>query len=293
MKGSLMEKAHTVRFPVVSGLFYPDRKEELERSIEGYLARVSSESLFNAIAEQTGMKDVPPVAAISPHAGYIFSGSVQAYSYFLVRSFSFDTAIVIGPSHQTQFEGISVNLDTAYETPLGRIKVNLEFAEKLISRSDSITHHEDAHLSEHSIEVQLPFLQRCVPGARIVSVLLGVQSFDNACCLSDALAAVMEEMPGRYITVVSTDLSHYHSHVDAAVMDGVLIDDLQSMDAQLLGRHIAEGRSEACGFGGILTGIFLSRIKGSGKCAILQYRDSGEVSGDRRKVVGYLSAVLY
>jgi len=288
-----MDKAHTVRFPVVNGLFYPDRREELEHSIDGYLARVSSESLFGAIAEQTGMKDVTPVVVISPHAGYIFSGSVQAYSYSVIRSFSFDTAIVIGPSHQTPFDGISVNLDTAYETPLGKLEVNLEFAEKLIARSECITHHEDAHLSEHSIEVQLPFLQRCAPGIKIVPVLFGVQSLDNSRILSDALAAVTEEMPGSYITIVSTDLSHYHSHVDATALDGVLIDDLQSMDAEELSRHITEGKTEACGFGGILTGIFLSRTKAEGKCAILQYRDSGEVSGDRRNVVGYLSAALY
>ncbi len=288
-----MEKAQTVRFPVVNGLFYPDRNEELEQSIEGYLDRVNSESLFKAITEQTGMKDVPPVAVISPHAGYIFSGSVQAYTYFLLRSFSFNTAIVIGPSHQTPFEGISVNLDTAYETPLGKLEVNLEFAEKLIAQNERVTHSEDVHLSEHSIEVQLPFLQKCAPGVRIVPVLFGVQSLDNAHILSGALAAVTEEMPGSYVTIVSTDLSHYHSHVDAQALDGVLIDDLRSMDADLLSRHITEGKSEACGFGGILTGILLSQAKGAGKCAILQYRDSGEVSGDRRNVVGYLSAALY
>jgi len=288
-----MEKAHTVRFPVVNGLFYPDSKAELEQSIEGYLDRVNVESLFELITEQTGMQDIVPIAVVSPHAGYIFSGSVQAYSYSILRSFSFDTVIVIGPSHQTPFDGISVNLDVAYETPLGKLEVNLDFAEKLIAQNECITHHEDAHLNEHSIEVQLPFLQICVPGARIVPVLLGTQSIDNSCILSDALIAIIKKMPGSYITVVSTDLSHYHSHVDAAAMDGVIIEDLRSMDPERLSRHIAEGKSEACGFGGILTGILLSQARGAGKCAILQYRDSGEVSGDRRNVVGYLSAALY
>jgi len=291
-----MKKEHTLRHPIVNGLFYPDSKDQLQNSIKGYLEKIDRKSLLQSISDQTGFEkpsETVPLVLISPHAGYIFSGAVQAYTYLLLGYFDTDTVIIIGPAHQTRFSGISVNLDDAYKTPLGTVEVDLEFAYKLTACSDAILQQLDAHLNEHSVEVQIPFIQQTVPGARIVPILFGDQNLENALMLKNALVSVMNDLHRKYCIVVSTDLSHYHSHVDASRLDKVLIDDVRNLDTDAFSLHIQEGKSEACGFGGILTGMLLVNEIGEGKSAILHYMDSGEVSGDRRNVVGYVSAVLY
>ena len=290
-----MAEEYTLRHPVVSGLFYPDGEEQLRSSVEGYLSRVDRSALAEEVGKQTGLDPAaqPPLAVIAPHAGYIYSGGVQAFSYALLDRFTFDTVVVMGPAHQTPFRGVSVNLDNAYKTPLGAVEVDLEAARKLLEHDGALQRHEDAHLGEHSVEVQLPFLQTVLPGARIVPVLFGEQSRDTAGKLAGALSRLMEELPRRYLCVASSDLSHYHSHVDASAMDRVLIDDVRALDLDSFFEHIQSGKAEACGFGPILTGMMLAAGRGSAKAAVLRYSDSGEVSGNRRNVVGYLSALLY
>jgi hypothetical protein len=291
-----MAEESTLRHPVVSGLFYPEGAQELEQTVDGYVAKADRASLYKTIREQTGIPDpetLTPIALVAPHAGYIFSGAVQACSYSLLSGREIDTVVIVGPAHQVSFKGISVNLDGAFKTPLGLVDVDLDFAKGLISYNKHICDNEESHLTEHSIEVQLPFVQRVVPKAKIVAVLIGDQRWETSLLLKDALLSVMNARPGRYVLVVSTDLSHYHAHVEAAELDKVLMNDLRKMSAESFFSDIQAGNAEACGFGGIITGMLLARERGKGKAAILSYRDSGEVSGDRRRVVGYLSASLY
>ena len=141
--------------------------------------------------------------------------------------------------------------------------------------------------------MQTPFVQVVLPKAKIVPILFGDQNKQNALLLKDALLSVIEKTDRKTVVVASTDLSHYHSHVDAEALDNVLIEHVRSMDPDGLYVEIQAGRTEACGFGGVLTCMFMSQERGMGKAAILSHTDSGEVSGDRRKVVGYLAAALY
>jgi AmmeMemoRadiSam system protein B len=291
-----MEREYTLRHPVVSGLFYPDSEQDLAQTVEGYLEKVDRGSLARSIEEQTGIPEplnLAPLVIVAPHAGYIFSGTVQAHSYSLLQGRDLDTAVVVGPAHQVSFKGLSVNLDNAFKTPLGNAEVDIEFAKELTSFDSHIAQNEESHLSEHAIEVQLPFIQKVLPNARIVPILIGDQRWESAVLLKDAVANAVKKLGRRCVLIASTDLSHYHSHVEAVELDDVLINDLKKMDAESLFSNIQSGNSEACGFGGIITGILLSRELGRGKSAVLSYRDSGEVSGDRRRVVGYLSAVMY
>jgi AmmeMemoRadiSam system protein B len=285
-----------LRHPIVSGLFYPDRKDELKGDVNNYLQKINRDHLESAIEEQTGFKhpvNEKPLVLIAPHAGFIFSGILQAYSYILLEPFEIDRVIIIGPSHQASFKGISINLDHAFQTPLGEIRVDLEFSSKLIQFDKSFQHHEDAHLGEHSIEVQLPFIQLIQPDAKIVPILFGEQSWDNSIILKNALVSLLKDGKKNYVIITSTDLSHYHSHIDAQGMDNKIIDDVRHLDPDSFYTHVHDGKAEACGWGGILTGLLMVKEIGKGKSAILRYMDSGEVSGDRRKVVGYLSAALY
>jgi AmmeMemoRadiSam system protein B len=291
-----MEREYTLRHPVVSGLFYPDSEQELAQTVAGYIGKVDGGSLARVIVEQTGISEplsLTPIALVAPHAGYIFSGMVQAHSYSLLQDRDIDTVVVVGPAHQVSFKGLSVNLDNAFKTPLGNAEVDLEFAKELTSFDTHISQNEESHLAEHAIEVQLPFVQKVLPNARIVPILIGDQRWESAVLLKDAVASAVKKLGRRCVLIASTDLSHYHSHVEAVELDTVLINDLKKMNAESLFSNIQSGNSEACGFGGIVTGILLSRELGRGKSAVLSYRDSGEVSGDRRRVVGYLSAVMY
>jgi MEMO1 family protein len=291
-----MEQEYTMRYPVVSGLFYPDSEQDLAQTVEGYLGKVDRGSLARSIEEQTGAADslsLTPIALVAPHAGYIFSGMVQAHSYKLLQGRGIDTAVVVGPAHQVNFRGLSVNLDNAFKTPLGNAEVDLEFAKELTAFDKHISQNEESHLAEHAIEVQLPFIQKTLPKARIVPILIGDQRWETAVLLKDAIVSAVKKLGRRCVLIASTDLSHYHSHVEAVELDTVIINDLKKMNAESLFSNIQSGNTEACGFGGVVTGILLSRELGRGISAVLSYSDSGEVSGDRRRVVGYLSAVMY
>jgi AmmeMemoRadiSam system protein B len=291
-----MKKEYRLRHPVVSGLFYPDRGEELKKEIEIYLEKVDRSELLHTVAEQTGFDDpesVQPLAAIAPHAGYIFSGSVQARSYVLLRNRGIETVVIVGPAHQTAFKGVSISKDDAYGTPLGDIEVDREFADSIIEGGEQFRHFEDAHLGEHAVEVQLPFIQHTLPGAKIVPVLIAEQTMENALDLKNAVVSAEKKTGRQSFIVASSDLSHYHSHVDAQTLDHTVIEAVRAVDPDALSAAVQEGKAEACGIGALLTVLLLSRQEGKGKSAILMYTDSGEVSGDRRKVVGYLSAILY
>jgi AmmeMemoRadiSam system protein B len=291
-----MKKEYRLRHPVVSGLFYPDRGEELGKEVENYLEKVDRAELLRTVAEQTGFDDpesVQPMAVIAPHAGYMFSGSVQARSYSLLRHGGIETVVIVGPAHQTAFEGVSISKDDAYGTPLGEIEVDRDFVNRIVECGDRFKHFEDAHLGEHAVEVQLPFVQCILPGAKIVPVLVAEQTMENALGLKDAIVAAGKKTGRRTLVVASTDLSHYHSHVDAQTLDHAVIEAVRKVDPDALLASAQEGKAEACGIGALLTALLLSRDEGMRKSAVLMYTDSGEVSGDRRKVVGYLSAILY
>jgi len=290
-----MKREKTLRHPVVSGLFYPDEKDDLENMVEGYLRKVDVAALGKSIAE-AGVDDPgqrPPVAVIAPHAGYIFSGAVQAHAYALLRGFKFDTAVIIGTAHQAAFPGISVNLDSAYRTPLGEVEVDLDISTMLVDSDGRIDFYQEAHLGEHAVEVQLPFIQVAMPGTRIIPLLFGEQTLDGAILLKKALLRIGKKTGGKIIYIVSTDLSHYHSRIEATALDGRFREELRRMDTESLLTCIQAGECEACGFAGVLTAMLIAGETGLGKSAVLDYRDSGEVSGDRRRVVGYLAAALY
>jgi len=290
-----MSQNKTKRVPIVSGLFYPSNPEELSSIISKYLDDVNKNEIQNKIREQTSLniEELKPMVIIAPHAGYMFSGKIQAYSYKVIEDNKYDSVIIIGIAHQRQFKGISVNIDSEYETPLGTVKVNYEFANELKSFDKKIITVEEAHLQEHSVEVQLPYIQKLFPSSKIVPILFGDQHYEYSELLYNALYNTINKLPGNYLFIVTTDLSHYHNYLDAKNLDETFINDLKSMDEERLYNHVKEKKCEACCYAGVITGMMISKNMGKGKVTILEYADSGKITGDRRKVVGYLSAVLF
>ena len=269
------------RDPVLAGKWYPARPEELRERVSGYLSK--------AAKGETPEGEIRGI--IVPHAGYDYSGHVAAYAYRAVQGGSFQRVILIGPSHYWRFRGVSIDFHPAYKTPLGTLPVDLEFGRRLIKENPSISFVPQAHEQEHSLEIQIPFLQVALGEARIVPLVMGEQ--DIATC--ERLAGTLIRQIGadrKTLIVASTDLSHFHSDARARALDGEFRRHCENFDPRGLARSLAEGSSEACGGGPALTALLACRGLGADRVTSLRYANSGDVSGDRKQVVGYLAAAI-
>ncbi len=268
-----------IRKPAVAGTFYPGSKSSLFQMIENFLSNVK---------KKNDLKNIKII--ISPHAGYIYSGQVAAYGYKQIEGESFENIFIFAPSHRAHFSGISLFDGEGYETPLGIVKINKDLVKNLIEKSKFINFHKEAHIYEHSLEVQLPFLQVVVKNDfKIVPALVGTQNINE---IVEVAKKINEFIGNKDLIVVSTDLSHYYDSNTAYKLDSVAIEDIKNLDVEKFYKDIAEGKAEACGFGPILIGLIISKLRGWNHCEILKYADSGDVSGDKSQVVGYLSAVI-
>lgn len=270
-----------IRKAVVSGTFYPDNLKRLRADIERYL----KEAVFDPIHGDI-------VGVISPHAGYVYSGPVAAYGYKAISGKVYDTVVVIAPSHRKYFEGAAVMEKGGYRTPLGVVGVDEGFAGEMIKRTDIVHGDMDAHSGEHSLEVQVPFLQSVLGDFRLVPVIMGSQDPRSCERLASAIHGVIAGAGGRVLVVGSTDLSHYHPRDMAAKLDGVAVRRLGDFDYQGLISDLNENRCEACGSGPMITTMMIAKSMGATRSLVMKYADSGDVSGDRSAVVGYVSGIF-
>jgi AmmeMemoRadiSam system protein B len=269
-----------VRKAAVAGTWYPGRAEGIEAEVDGYLGEARPEA--------------PPgrlVALVSPHAGLKYSGPVAAHGYSLLRGLSDLTVILVGPSHHVSFDGIGLYPRGAFETPLGVVPVDEGLAAALIAAEGMIRDLPGPHTDEHSLEMQLPFLQRLVSELRILPALMGTQSREEV----DSLAAALVRVLGgrRVLIVASSDLSHYHSAPVANRLDALVVGDVERFDAEALMARIERDHGHACGGGPMVAVMKAARGLGANRAAVLKYGDSGDVGErDKGRVVGYLSAAF-
>ncbi len=269
-----------VRESVIAGTWYADSPAELRSAIHAFLQKVP---------EQRPLGE--PLALISPHAGYAYSGQVAAYAYKLLREYQFATVVIIAPSHHAAFRGVSVYDRGGYRTPLGIVPLDHTLIEQLRTRDNTIRCVPQAHAREHSLEIQLPFLQTLMPGFKLVPLVMGDQSYATCQRLADTLAQCLR---GKSVLIVaSSDLSHYHSYGEAKELDQVIIDHINKFDPQGLSYDLASKRCEACGGGPMVTALLAARKLGGDRTEVLHYANSGDVTGDRSRVVGYLAAAVY
>ncbi len=271
----------TVRAAAVAGSWYPGSASAIEREVDRYL-------------EQAGEIPVPGrlVALVAPHAGLRYSGPVAAYAYALLRGRTAATVVLVGPSHRAAFDGVALQAEGAWETPLGRALVDEAVARAVLSCGREFVFDDaDVHAQEHSLEMQMPFLQRVVPGLRIVPLLMGSQSPEEVSGLADALAAALA---GRDVVLVaSSDLSHYQPAPVANRLDAVVVEQVAHFDDGGLLARLEGHRNVACGGGPIVAVMRASRALGADTATVLRYADSGDVpGGDKSQVVGYLAAAL-
>jgi AmmeMemoRadiSam system protein B len=265
-----------VRRPAVAGTWYPGTAQELASTIDGHLAVVDDDVKGDL------------VALIAPHAGLMYSGPVAAHAYRLLSERAFDTAVRVGPSHFVAFDGVAIVPSGGFDTPFGVAWIDADCASALMAASPAIHDRPSAHTREHSLEMQLPFLQRLAPGAGIVPLLMGHQTPKTARLLGDALAAALRGR--RALLVASTDLSHSHDASTAAALDGVVVDCVSHFDADRL-QHALRLSEHACG-GGPTVAVMAPRRCWCARRDCSRSRDSGDVSGDKSSVVGYMAAAL-
>ena len=275
-----------VRPSAVAGSWYPATGARLSEEVDAHLAA--------AVLDEVGGC---PRAIIAPHAGLLYSGPVAAYAYALVRQCSYSAVVLVGPSHFVGFQGVSIWPRGEWGTPLGAVKVADDLAHALAAESPAIIEHPAAHGREHSLEMQLPFVARLLPGVPIVPLVMGHQQRATAMALGDALARAITSYqarnPGDILLVASSDLSHYEDAVTAARLDGFVMRYVEALDADGLMDAIEREPRHACGGGPMVSVLRAAALLGGTRARALRYADSGDVSGDKSSVVGYLAAAIW
>ncbi len=269
-----------IRSPAVAGMFYENSPDVLRNNIVKLLDKAHVPASVQAVC-----------GIVAPHAGYIYSGQTAAHAYKILKGKKYDCIVAIGPSHREYFDGISVYPGDAYRTPLGEVPVNCEIRSELINSNKSIFSADEGHRMEHSVEVQLPFLQFLFKDLSFVPVIMGDQRRELCYELSDALAKVLEHR--NVLMVASSDLSHYHPAGEAEMMDKKVIRAIEKFDPDAFISSLEEESFEACGGGPVAVVMKTALKMGAKRAEVLNYSNSGDITGDRRSVVGYLAAAFY
>ena len=221
----------------------------------------------------------------------MYSGPVAAYAYGLVRACSYEAVVLVGPSHFVGFDGLSIWPRGAWESPFGPIAVHDELAASIAAADAGVQVNPSAHAREHSLEMQLPFAGRLLPGVPIVPVVMGYQTRETAEQFGDSLARALR---GRQVLIVaSSDLSHYHDARTAGALDAVVVRHVEAFDPESLMGALEDEPAHACGGGPMVAVLRAARALGATRSRVLRYADSGDVSGDKDAVVGYMAAAIW
>ncbi len=280
----ISQDKHLNRQPAVAGKFYPADSSELYSSVKVLFARATPSKHLDNV-----------VAVIVPHAGYIFSGEVAASGFNQIDpSKEYENIFIIGSSHHVSFEGASIYHWGNFITPLGKISVNTTLAKKLIKQYAVFTDRIDAHLNEHSIEVQLPFLQcKLKKSFKIVPIILGTQKPDVCNKIGEALLPFLNS---KNLFIISTDFSHYPSYNDAVRIDKATAEAIMknSFDTMITAlqenemKRIPNLSTSLCGWTSVLTLLSMTELNTGVSFNNIQYKNSGDTeTGDKRNVVGY------
>jgi AmmeMemoRadiSam system protein B/AmmeMemoRadiSam system protein A len=267
------------RSAAVAGSFYPADATKLTATVDEEISHANVPRIDGTV-----------MALIAPHAGYQFSGSVAAHSYAMLRGKKFKRVILIGPSHVEGFGYTSIYGGQSYATPLGKVMVDLEFARKLAPMDRSMrissTGHAVREQLEHSLEVQLPFLQRVLGDFKIVPIVIGNQSYESSRELGMALAKLLRN-DSETLLVASSDLSHFHAYDEAVRMDRGLLNAITQNDFLTVSQNLDSRVWEACGGGPIVAVMLAAQQLGAGPARLIKYANSGDVTGEKSRVVGY------
>lgn len=272
--------AQGIRNPVWAGRFYSASPQELSRQIQQWLAEADYKPQYGYQLK----------SLIVPHAGYMYSGRVAAQAYKQILGDKFDAVVIIGPSHHFGFRGCSIYRKGGYVSPLGTVSVDQELSGKL-SRTTGFGFIPEAHAKEHSIEVQIPFIQQTMPDTKIIPVVMGIPSKELIDKLAKGLMVIASER--KLLVIISTDMSHYLSKEEANKKDKHTIDLIVSRDIKGLETMILNRENVLCGGAGVVTSLQYAMDLGEALVDFLYYDDSSSAGGPESQVVGYMSAAVY
>lgn len=273
------------RKPAVSGIFYPSEKESLLSSIK------------ECFLHEYGPRSLPPMkdkkrlfAIIVPHAAYMYSGPVAANSYYYASAFKPDLVVIIGPNHYGIGSGVASMRDAIWQTPLGRVKVDNNAVDKAVEISKIIDIDFYAHSKDHSLEVQLPFLQFIYDDFKILPIVVWMQDRRTAEDIGDALAEIAKEK--NTLLIASSDFTHYEPNEVAHKKDKELIKCIEELDLSKYYTVLERLDITACGYSAIASIVHASKLLGAERGELIRYASSGDIAGNKDSVVGYASIVI-
>ena len=265
-----------IREPVVAGRFYPGSASSLRAQIEGF------------IDQKAPKEDV--IGAVSPHAGYMYSGMVAGAVFSRIH-FK-DTFVILGPSHTGIGSRFSIMTEGSWKTPLGKAEINSGLAKSILGRSRHLEEDQLAHLHEHSIEVQVPFLQYFKPDVQIVPIVLSLGPVDVYKDVGRDIAAAIKETGAGVVIVASSDMTHYESQESAKRKDTEAINAILDLDEDELFRRVTTLDISMCGYAPTIALISAVRELGAKRAELVRYQTSGDITGDYSGVVGYAGILI-
>lgn len=266
-----------IRPAAVAGMFYPGGTKVLRRDVEDLLPG--------------GEEKVKALGVVVPHAGYLYSGGVAGAVYARVQSP--ETCVILGPNHSGLGAGAAIMTAGTWETPLGEETIDTELARAILDRSRVLEEDERAHRKEHSIEVQLPFLQVRFPRVPFVPICLYSHEYGACQDVGQALAAAIRASGKRVLLIASTDMSHYISQELAERKDRMAIEAILDLDPERLHHTVLRERISMCGFHPTTAMLIAAQALGGSRAELIRYATSGDVTKDYDSVVGYASLIIH
>ena len=278
-----MKTISDVRPSPIAGQWYSGSPQALAQSVDGFLAAAQLPELAGQV-----------VGVVAPHAGHIYSGPVAGYAFRAVQGKSYDVVAVVSPMHRYFSEPLLTSAHKAYGTPLGAIPIDtqavsdVDAALKETLRSGLSA---AAYDSEHSLEIELPFLQRALLGDfKLLPIMVRSHDPDELQALGEALAEVLASQPG--LLVASSDLSHFYTEQEAERLDNAMLDQIAAFSPEGVFETESKGKGYACGLGAVMAVLWAARELGADQVKVLHHATSGSVTGDYSSVVGYGAAVI-
>jgi MEMO1 family protein len=265
-----------IRPPVVAGRFYPSNAKELAREVDEYAGQPAEK--------------IRAIACVVPHAGYMYSGHVAGAVYASIEVPA--RCILLGPRHYPRGEPLAILTEGSWETPLGEARIDSALAAELARIDPRLREDSVAHEREHSLEVQIPFLQRIVPGFQFVPVVLGTDRFAALEELGRAVAQVVRTQPEHVLVIASTDMNHYESDTITRVKDERAIARILSLDPRGLFDTVRNEGITMCGYAATVAMLVAARELGAKEAKLIRYATSGDINGDRDQVVGYAGMII-
>jgi len=259
--------------------FYPAQPHLLHQELEKYLAAGPRDKIAN------------PIGCVAPHAAYFYSGAIAGAVY--ARVTLPEQFVILCPNHTGRGAPLSIMSQGSWQTPLGRARINTALAETLKKRCHLLFEDAQAHVQEHSLEVQLPFLQKLQPELEFVPIAVGTEAYDALEMLGDAIATTVQASPKRVLIVASSDMNHFESDARTRLKDRHAIDQVLALDARGLYQTVRSEHITMCGYCPTVAMLIAARRLGARTAELVRYGTSADVSGDSSRVVGYAGMVVW